>query len=308
MGLKYIENRIRNKTVDIYARQNDFDIINRIIRSAQIISKGRCGGKYHIVDAGGILCGSIAAANQLGVTIHTTLMAAINAARYISGTTSIDYTDTHQATVIILPGDYSAEGRIAFSAKNVHIIGLGLPGTDTGVTIRPTSPTTFVFGGSGTGVEIANIGIAVDSAVIGLFWEMMDGSSWFHDNKIMGDGANATYGIYTEGVKSSTIENNIISGFVTSGITVAGGADRYFLDGKIVGNQIGAKSTCATAIYVAGAGTLVAQNALIAGNYVIGDNFTKTIDVDNTAADVMVAHNYLYAAGEGGTSRGDVST
>lgn len=303
MGLKYIENLTRDRCNDIYTRQSDYDIINRIIGSAQIISKGRCGGAYHIVDQGSLLCGSIAAANQVGITVHTTLVAAINAARYISGTTDIDYTDNHQATVIIMPGDYSAEGRIAFSAKNVHIIGLGLPGTDTGVTIRPDNPSSFAFGGSGTGVELANFAIAVDTADMALYWELMDGNCWFHDLLILGDGTNATHGIYTGGLKTSIIENCRISGFVTSGITLAGGADCYFLDGKIIRNQIGAKTTCASAIYVAGAGDLVCQNALIAHNYIIGDNFTKTIDVDNTAADVLVADNWGYAAGEGGTER-----
>jgi len=277
----------------IYDRQED-QLIARIIRSAQIISRGRCGGTYYIVDQTGAIPGS-----------YATVMAAINAARYITGTTNIDYTDNHHATVIILPGDYSAEGRIAFSAKNVHIIGLGLPGTDTGVTICPTTPTTFAFGGSGPGIEIANICIKVVTAVSTLYWEQLDGNCWFHDLLLVGDNSLATHGIYTGGVKGSVIENCRISGFVTSGITLAGGADMYFYDGKIINNQIGATATCVKAIHVTN--TVTCQNGLIAGNYIIGDNFTKTIDIDATAADVMVAHNYLHAAGEGGTSRGDVA-
>ncbi len=301
MGLNYIENLIHRKTLDI--RNNQY--LMRIIASAIAISRGRCGGEYHIVDPNGTLYGKVTAADSAGVGIHATLVAAINAARYTAGTTDINYDDDHQATVIILPGNYSAEGRIAFSAKNVHIIGLGLPGTDTGVTISPTDPSTFAFGGSGTGVELANFCINVSTADMALYWEQMDGSCWFHDLLIAGDGTLATHGIYTGGVKSSVIENNRISGFATSGITVAGGADMYFYDGKIIGNQIGATATCAKAIYVSN--TVTCHNALIAGNYIIGDNFTKTIDVDATAADVMTVGNYLHAAGEGGTSRGDVS-
>jgi len=237
-------------------------------------------------------------------------MEAINVARYKIGypreSANINYDDNHQATVIMLSGDYSAEGRIAFSAKNLHIIGLGLPGTDTGVTIRPEDPSSFAFGGSGTGIELANFAIAVDSAVMALYWELMDGNCWFHDLMIMGDSANATHGIYTGGVKASVIENNRISGFVTSGITLAGGDDMYFYDGVIKNNQIGATATCAKGIYVASGVTC--HNGLIEGNKLIGDNFTKTIDIDATAADVMTVANYLHAAGEGGTSRGDVST
>jgi len=301
MGLTYIENLIHRKTLDI--RNNQY--LMRIIASAIAISKGRCGGEYHIVDPAGTLYGKVTAADSAGIGIHSTLVAAINAARYAAGTTDINYDDDHQSTVIILPGDYSAEGRIAFSAKNVHIIGLGLPGTDTGVTICPTAPTTFAFGGSGTGVEVANICIKVETAINALYWEQMDGNCWFHDLLLVGDNSLATHGIYTGGVKGSVIENCRISGFVTSGITLAGGADMYFYDGKIIGNQIGATVTCAKAIYVASGVTV--HNGLIAGNYIIGDNFTKTIDIDATAADVLTAHNYLHAAGEGGTSRGDVA-
>jgi hypothetical protein len=233
---------------------------------------------------------------------YTTLQAGINEARYNYDTSTISYDDEYESWVFVAPGNYSSEGRIAFSAKNMHIIGLGQPGTDTGVTIAPTSPSTFAFGGSGTGVEVANIGIFVDSAVIGFYWEQMDGGCWFHDNYIYGNSSSATYGIYTGGLKgASAIENNKISGFVTSGIYVAGGADMYFTDSRIVGNQVGATATCTTAIYVSA--TTTCSNALIAHNYVIGDNFTKTIDIDATAADVLSADNWEYAAGEGGTAR-----
>lgn len=237
-------------------------------------------------------------------SVHGTVMSAINAARYKPGTTDINYDDGHHATVIITPGDYSAEGRVAFSAKNITIVGLGTPGTDAGVTFIPDSPSTFAFGGSGSGVEISNIYIGVASAVIGLYWELMDGGCNFHDIYIKGNASNATYGICTNGLKgNSKIENCMVSDFVTSGISLVGGADAYFTDSKIVGNRIGASATCATAIYVAGSGNLVSENSLVAHNYIIGDNFTKTIDIDATAANVMSADNWGYAAGEGGTER-----
>ncbi len=47
MGLTYIENLIHRKTLDI--RNNQY--LMRIIASAIAISRGRCGGEYHIVDA-----------------------------------------------------------------------------------------------------------------------------------------------------------------------------------------------------------------------------------------------------------------
>jgi len=233
----------------------------------------------------------------------TTIQAGINEARYDYGTTDINYDDSNQSYVFIAPGDYSSEGRIAFSAKNLSIIGLGRPGTDTGVTINPTGQSTFTFGGSGTGVEIANLFIGVSSAVYGIYWEQMDGNCWFHDNFLYGNSSNATTGIYTGGMKgASSITNNKIQGFVTSCVTVAGGADMYFTDAQIDCNQFGATATCTDGVKV-GSG-VVAQNASISHNKFIGDNFTETWDVDCTAADVMVADNWATSnAGSGGTER-----
>lgn len=234
---------------------------------------------------------------------YTTIQAGINAARYNYGTTTISYDDDYESYVFIAPGDYSSEGRIAFSAKNMHIIGLGQPGTDTGVTIRPSSPSTFAFGGSGTGVEVANIGIFVDSAVYGFYWEQMDGASWFHDLYIYGDSSTATTGIYTGGMKGrSRITDNVISGFVTSCVTVAGGADMYFTDAAIDYNQFGATVTCTDGVKVGV--NVVPANSSVSHNKFIGDNFTETWDIDCTAADVLVADNWATSnAGSGGTER-----
>jgi|26BtaG_2_1085354.scaffolds.fasta_scaffold09284_5 hypothetical protein len=234
---------------------------------------------------------------------YTDLQDAINAARYDFGTTDINYDDESDNYVIVAPGDYSSEGRIAWSSKNLHILGMGMPGTDTGVTINPTSPSTFAFGGSGTGTEVSNLFIGVASAVYGFYWEQMDGGSWFHDLYIYGNSSNATTGIYTGGMKgTSAITRNKISGFVTSCVTVAGGADMYFTDAKIDWNQFGATATCVDGVKVGV--NVVAANSSISHNKFIGDNFTETWDVDCTAADVLVADNWAVSnAGSGGTER-----
>ncbi len=77
--------------------------IQNIIAAATAISKGRCGGTFLVVDQTGNVPGS-----------YTELMEAINVARYKVGypreSENINYDDIHQATIIMLPGDYSAEG------------------------------------------------------------------------------------------------------------------------------------------------------------------------------------------------------
>jgi len=233
----------------------------------------------------------------------TTLMAAINKARYIIGTESIDYTDTHHVYIFVAPGNYSAEGRIAFSAKNIHIIGLGVPGGDTGVSIIPVSPSGFAFGGSGSGVEIANIFIGVSTAIQALFWDYMD-ACWFHDI-VIGDLSGSplmAYGVYTNGFNGSILERVRIMNPRTAGIHVHGGADKFCYGSVMRDNMLSSGVTCAKAIFI-GSG-LVGQ-MLIDHNFVFGDNFTKNIVVDHVAADVMVTDNYVHTATEGGTTRGE---
>jgi len=235
---------------------------------------------------------------------------AIDYARFINHVSGdIDYSDTHHFYIIMAPGNYSAEdAQLKFSAKNVHIIGLGIPGTDTGVTIAPSPTSSFALGGSGSGIELANLCIVVDAAAAGLWWEYID-SCWFHD-LVIGDFQTVnqmTYGIYTEGLNNSIIENCRIACPVTGGIHIAGSVaeDRYLYNSIIRNNTISAVQTCDAAIYV---GANVTGTMLITRNFIIGDNFTKSIDVDHLAANVMVAENFVHSAGEGGTIRGEVSS
>ena len=195
--------------------------------------------------------------------------------------------------------------RLTGKGKNIHVIGLGIPGSDTGVTIIP-STTGFAFGGSGSGIELANLNIGTTQAIAGLWWEYID-SCWFHDLVIFGDGINSTYGIYTEGVNNSIIENCRIANQKTAGIHIEGAGNRFLYNSIIRNNMISASSTCASAIKVNGPGVLVGL-MLIERNYILGDNFTKTIDVDHAAADIMVADNFEYSAGEGGTRRDNHSS
>jgi len=232
---------------------------------------------------------------------YKTFEAAIDKARFIAGGVDIDYTNTHHIYIFIAPGDYSAEAaQLKFSAQNVHIIGLGNPSPGNGVIINP-STTTFAFGGSGSGVELANLCIRTTQAISALWWDYIDGC-WFHDLMIYGDSVNSTYGIWTTGLYHSTIERVRIAGMKTACIHIEGGDNRYLYNSVIRDNMLSAHTTCATAIKVVGGDALVGE-LLIAHNYIFGDNFTKCIDIDHNAAEVMLAGNYVHSASEGGTAR-----
>lgn len=170
----------------------------------------------------------------------STIQAALNYARYTFGTTTIDYSDDRHTFVFVAPGNYAE--RIAFTGKNIHLIGLGIPGGDSGVTLDPSSPTTFAFACSGTGLELANFHVTESSAVYGVYLPPAE-ASWIHDINIQ-DGAASptmTYGIYggSTGLKGTSIWNCKIAGPVTAGIYYPSAADAYAIFGSIHHNIIG---------------------------------------------------------------------
>lgn len=233
----------------------------------------------------------------------------INEARNDYGTSTMNYTHGKDAWVFLAPYAYGeAEGRIAFSSGgNLHIMGVVAPlgQTDKGAAFVPTAPTTFAFGGSGSGLELANISIGTATAVYGLYWANMH-ACWFHDLVIEGDAAASTVGIHIDDMKSSVIERCRIGGQVTAGINVTSTADaKFMINSEIRGNVILADSTCTDGIKI---NVDCTGPSVIRDNYIGGSIHTETIDCDAAAADFLLANNFLHgttSAAQGGTSRGN---
>lgn len=237
----------------------------------------------------------------------TTCQAGINEARYDYGTSTMNYTHGKDAWVFLAPAEYGGEGRIAFSTGgNMHIIGVVSPvGTDKGANFDPSSPSTFAFGGSGSGLELANIRVGTDSAVYTFYWQNLH-ACWIHDCEFYGNGTTSTVGMHIDDMKASVIERCRIKAQVTAGINVTStAASKYMENSEIRNNVILASGTCTDGIKIA---STLTGPSVIRDNYIGGSIHTETIDCDATAAQFLIANNFLHgttSAAQGGTSRGN---
>ena len=213
----------------------------------------------------------------------TTIQTGVNAARYDYGTTDINYDDDRQCFVLVAPGNYAE--RVAFSAKNVHVIGLGVPGTDNGVTLNPSAPSTFSFAFSGNGCEFANFCVVTATAVFGMYLPPAE-SCRFHDLYLQGNGAG-TYGMYIDetGLKGTSIYDCVIDSYITCGIYAATHADAYAIQGSIQRNIIGGTSVKGIDIDIT---TCYAY--VIAHNYVTG---TSSASIECASTGILVCNNWV---------------
>jgi len=224
-----------------------------------------------------------------------TLQAAINLARYLPGTTTIDDTKDHHTFVFVAPGHYN-EGEILFSGYNIHIIGCGcpVPGKDYGVSINydGAADATAALAFSGSGIHLANLHVYCDFAAPAIY--CAGGDNNFIENCVIEcDGTNCTYGIQMDSLKGSWIKDCVIISPKTAGIYGAGGANHYTINGGIENCQIYSA--------VAGCKGIFIQNTMTAYNFRIYQNFidlegagatAKGIDNDATG-NMIIADNYV---------------
>ena len=190
-----------------------------------------------------------------------TIQAAVNKARYLPGTTTIDDTKDHSALVLVAPGHYNvaAGAGTLFSGYNIEIRGVGpaVPGKDYGVSINYDGAvtTTAVLGFSGSGITLRNLHIYCDAAIPALY--IAGGDNNLIENCVIEcDGTNCTYGIQADSMKGSWIRDVVIRTPVTAGIYVAGGANHYAIDGGIQRAKIYAAAAGAKGIYVENTNTV----------------------------------------------------
>jgi hypothetical protein len=226
-----------------------------------------------------------------------TIKEAINAARYVPGTSNIDYGKEHISYIFVRPGHYNEQ--LLYAGYNIHIFGLGfaVPGKDYGVSINYDGAVadTCVIGFQGSGNSIHNVHVYCDGAFPAVY--VANGDNHLLNNIVIeGDGVNATYGVLADSMKGSWIKDLMIHG-CNIGIGVQGGADHYFIHGGIENCQIHSDITGAKGIWVDGA-TLVSYNTRIHKNFIelVGAGATaKGIDIDNTGV-VPVMDNFIQMA------------
>lgn len=223
------------------------------------------------------------------------IQAAVNAARYLPGTTTIDDTkDTHDV-ILVAPGHYNEE-ELLYSGYNLHIVGLGLavPGKDYGVSINydGAADSTAAVAFSGSGNSLHNVHIYCDAALPALYIAGGD-NNLIEDVVIECDGTNCTYGIQADSMKGSAIRRVDIRTPKTAGIYVAGGDNHYAIDGEINDCRIYGTNTGVVGILVDN--TVTAYNFEIMRNKISvrgGGAGSKGIDI-NATGDIIAGDNYI---------------
>ena len=258
-------------------------------------SSGKITGKNKVVFVDSAATGRGDGSNWKNAI--TTVQAGLNLARYnyaayAGGSptyTDINYDDDRQCHVIVAPGNYAE--RLAYSGKNIHLIGLGIPGTDNGVTLQPSAPSTFAFAMSGNGCEIANMCVPVATAVFGMYLPPCE-SGRIHDMVLLGNGAG-TYGMYIDetGLKGTSIWDCIIDSFITCGIYAATAAGAYAIQGRMFHNQIGGTSVKGIDIDIT-----TCYNYIIWQNFISG---TSSASIEGASAGLLVCDNWCDRAPSG---------
>lgn len=223
-----------------------------------------------------------------------TIMYALNIARYVSGTTTIDDSKNRRKVVYVAPGVYNEQ--ILFSGYNISLIGeiYKMGNVDYGVVINKDEAvtTTAVVGFTGAGIEIANLQIHNAAAIPAISVPTPGDGCWIHDCVIDNDDTNATYGILWPDCRHSVIENNKIIDFQTCGIEV-GSNGTWFRQSAIKGNHIMGAGTKGINVPV---GTICTarQGSVIAHNYIVG-TITTGIHQQAAGAYILIADNWIQA-------------
>lgn len=249
--------------------------------------------RYYVNDNGGI----DTQANDQGKSKDKpfkTIQYALNVARYIPGTTTIDSSKNRRKVIYVAPGVYNEQ--ILFSGYNISLIGetYKIGNVDYGVVINKDEAvtTTCVVGFTGAGIEIANLQIRNAAAIPTLYVPSPGDGCWIHDCFLDGDDTNATYGIAIDDCRNTIIENNRIYNHVTAGIQ-CGASGGYFRNSHVIGNTI--SGTQGRGIVVPTGVTCSAGfGSVIAHNYIIG---TCAVGIHNyvAAAYVLIADNWIQA-------------
>lgn len=232
-----------------------------------------------------------------------TIQAALNKARYIPNTTTLDSSFNRRRYVFVFPGVYNEQ--LLWSGYNIHLIGLSykVGNVDYGVVINKDGAvtTTAVMGVTGAGIEIAGLQIHNEAAIPTLYMPTPGDGCWIHDNFFDQDDTNATYGVQIDDCRNSIIENNRIFGFQTAGIKV-GSNGTWFRNSIIRYNHI-AGSTGVGILVPTGTIAGAKDGSVILSNMIVG---TATTGIHQQAAGayVLIADNWIQA----GTALTDAGT
>lgn len=190
-----------------------------------------------------------------------------------------DYSDDAEYWIFVFPGTYTPTDDLRLYGHGIHLIGLGHPGSDSGVNILDTNQT---YGGillAGANCTIANIEFISAQDLPALYMLAAD-NCVISNCKYKGTSGTTTTAIQLMDVRSTEIVGCQIGeagGDYTNGIYAEGGVDYYLIDCHIHHNRISSNESGAKGIL---------------------------IDNTSTTYNNVIEHNKINLAGAGGSPIG----
>lgn len=168
-----------------------------------------------------------------------------------------DYTDDAMTSIYIKPGEYE-EDDLLFAGHGLRLIGLGVPGRDSGVhVVAPDNASAYgSIALAAANVEIANICFEMGASAQPVLYAVAMDNCWIHDCTFYCDSVPTNVCcVEAHDIRNTVIEKNKFFGGKTYGWYGISGADTYFIesiirDNLFAGSSVGGYGSGAKAIYI----------------------------------------------------------
>lgn len=213
-----------------------------------------------------------------------------------------DYSDDAESYIFIAPGSYVETDELRMYGHGMHLIGLGHPGTDSGVNMTDTATgvTTGIILIGGANCTIENIEFLSTKNISAICLIASD-NCYIQNNVFKGTSGTTVSAITGIDVRSTYILNNQIGEAgcdFTNGIYFSGGSDYYCIDSYIAGNRIYSDNT-------SGRGILIDNTCTTYGNVFdrnfINVNGTSGKGIDNNSTGVNIYCDNFVVVASGAT-------
>lgn len=228
--------------------------------------------------------------------------AAFNTIALAAAACDADYDDDALYYTFVAPGNYS-EDDILFAGHGWHLIGVGIPGRDSGVHIvAPDNSSAYgILAFAGANCEVANVCAEIATNAQPVLYLVAADNCWIHDNAFYSDAVPTNVCVVeAHDIRNSVIERNFFFGGLTYGWYSITGADKYLIETRIRDNvfsksSVGGFGSGAKGIYIhadtVGYGTVIENNKVL-----MGEVAGSPIGIDDncaTTTGIMIIDNYV---------------
>lgn len=209
-----------------------------------------------------------------------------------------NYDDDAEYHIFIAPGTYAPLLPMRVYGHGIHIHGMGIPGTDSGVNITDASAVAATYGlfyWAAANSSIENVQFNMTTDVPAIYLIASDNCKFM--NCVFNSESDAsTKGITLSNVRSTEIAYNtfgVASGCHANAIYSASGADQYLIDSFIHDNKIYSDVSGAVGILVHS--DFVAYGTVIDRNWInLAGCAGNPIGIDwNASATPLITNNYV---------------